>query len=49
MITPPPADSVCDDCDQPLGADYQERIVGMIGEIEIVELVCYDCKRKEEV
>ena len=49
MIGPPPADGVCEECDQPLGPDYQERLVAMIGDFEIVELICYDCKRKEEV
>jgi hypothetical protein len=45
--TPPPDDGVCEECDGPLGADYQERLVGMIGDIEIVELICSSCKAKE--
>lgn len=47
MLGDPPVDGVCEDCDGPLGLDYQERLVGMIGDYEIVELICNKCKQKD--
>lgn len=47
QMTDPPVDGVCEDCDGPLGLDYQERLVGMIGDYEIVELICNKCKQKD--
>jgi hypothetical protein len=48
MDSPPPDDAVCDDCDKPLGPDYDERLIAMYSGTIVTELICAECKWKDE-
>jgi hypothetical protein len=47
MDSPPPDDGVCEECNQPLEADYDERIVAVANGYIVTELICGACKWKE--